>query len=124
MKAGREMPTEEVNYMHVIEQTEEEEIAMYMKQSKEDIIKMLLECQRLLKSFYGNAKISSEPDISPEAPAEKKVNGMNNFTFTISDTYCTYEYPLNISNMNSVDSIAKKIFKVFHLKEKSGRLLK
>lgn len=47
-----------------------------------------------------------------------------NFTFTVSDMYCTYSYPLNISSNNSVDDIAKKIYKAFKLKEEEGVLVK
>lgn len=48
--------TEEVkgagtNYYQVIEQTEQEEIDMYMKLPKEELIMMLRNCQRIIKQL-------------------------------------------------------------------------
>jgi len=40
-----------VNYFHVKEQTKEEKIAMYMECSKEQLIEMLLENQRINEMF-------------------------------------------------------------------------
>lgn len=48
----------------------------------------------------------------------------SNFTFTVSDGYCTYSYPLNISTNNSVYDVVKKIYKAFKLKKENGTLVK
>lgn len=59
---------------------------------------------------------------------EKQLENVNidnsNFTFTISDGYCIYSYPLNISSNNSVDEIATKIYKAFKLKKEIGTYIK
>jgi hypothetical protein len=39
------------NYIQVVEQTQEEKIAIYMKCSKKELIEMLLENQRLVDLF-------------------------------------------------------------------------
>lgn len=48
----------------------------------------------------------------------------SNFTFTVSDGFCTYSYPLNISLNNSIDDVVKKIYEAFKLKKENGTLVK
>jgi hypothetical protein len=47
-----------------------------------------------------------------------------NFTFIINDGFCAYEYPLPLSNKNSISHIVKKIYKAFKIKEENGELIK
>lgn len=47
-----------------------------------------------------------------------------NFTFTISDHYCTYEYPLNINSMHSIEEIANKLYKAMKVPKAKGILFK
>lgn len=46
------------------------------------------------------------------------------FKITINDGYCTYEYPLNISGNNSIDMIAKKIFKEYGIEPPNGNIVR
>lgn len=54
--------------------------------------------------------------------AQLGIDGVShsNFTFTVSDGYCAYSYPLNISSNNSIDDVVKKIYKAFKLKKENG----
>jgi hypothetical protein len=45
---------------------------------------------------------------------------MANFKIIIDDSYCRWEYPLDISNNNSIDMVAKKIFKAYKIKPPKG----
>jgi hypothetical protein len=51
----------------------------------------------------------------------------SNFTFTINDGFCSYEFPLSISSENSIQDVAEKIYQAFDLKvdnvEELGKLL-
>ncbi len=40
-----------VNYMQVIEQTDEEKMAMYMQQPKEKLCEMLIQCNKIIDSM-------------------------------------------------------------------------
>ena len=55
---------------------------------------------------------------------KKSVGSESNFTFTVSDGFCTHSFPLNISNDNSIDDIVTKIYEAFELKKESGTLIK
>lgn len=46
------------------------------------------------------------------------------FKITISDTFCSYEYPLRIDGHNSIDMIADKIFAVYEIEKSKGTLVK
>ena len=40
--------SDSIRYVHIVEQTYEEKVAMYKKCTKKELISMLLECHRLL----------------------------------------------------------------------------
>lgn len=50
-------------YLQVVEQTHEEKVEMYMKSSKEDLIKMLIECNRCL-DVIGPTVVINEQTVS------------------------------------------------------------
>lgn len=58
-KEQGEQQSEQANYMQVVEQTPEEEFDMYMSQPKEDLVKMLLNCQSMLKEKFPTSITSS-----------------------------------------------------------------
>jgi hypothetical protein len=72
----------------------------------------------LVELCEGKADLTSEKDLRVCEVSN------NNFTFTVSDDYCTYSYPLNINSHNSVDEVATKIFKAFKLKKENGKFVK
>jgi len=63
--------------------------------------------------LYTYNKISSSNDIEINA----------NFTFTVSDGFCTYEFPLELDDDNSVQGIANKIYETFKLKKQIGKIV-
>jgi len=50
--------------------------------------------------------------------AEKKIN----FKFTVSDRFCTYEFPLDIPGSYCINDIAKKTYNAFGLPFVDGKL--
>lgn len=46
------------------------------------------------------------------------------FKITISDSHCAYQYKLNISTKNSIDSIMNKIYNAFGVEPKNGKMVK
>jgi len=45
------------------------------------------------------------------------------FIITISDSYCTYKYPLNIGRKFSIAMITERIYKAFGIPEENGILI-
>lgn len=93
----------------------------------------------LIEGCADNIRINDEdiaiPYYTPLYPYNKiypynKTNSSNdedgnaNFTFTVSDGFSTYEFPLELDDDNSVQGIAEKIYKTFKLENRVGRLVK
>lgn len=58
--------------MQIIQQTDEEKMAMYMKLPKKEIIAMLIQCNKMLDSRYGvNENFVQPVVISTYQPPKK-----------------------------------------------------
>jgi hypothetical protein len=66
----------EVNYMQIVKQTHDEEMAMYMRCTKKELCVMLIQCNRLLGDVmsYENT-ITHDFEITPQPAPSITFNG-------------------------------------------------
>lgn len=73
---------ETTRFMQVVEMTDEEKFAMYMKLTKAEIVKMHIELEKVCRSFSSNTKTATESTFKTSSITTKKYP----FTYTRSDS--------------------------------------
>jgi hypothetical protein len=57
---------EQANYMQVVDQSDEEKLAMYMKSRKEELAKMLIQCNKIIYGFGITSPFTSDGNKKPK----------------------------------------------------------
>ena len=65
--------------MQVIQQTDEEKMAMYMKLPKKKIIEMLIQCNKILDSRYGVNENFIQPAVISSLPCNHNYSQVDNY---------------------------------------------
>lgn len=78
--------------MQIIQQTDEEKMAMYMKLPKKKIIEMLIQCNKILDSRYGVNENFAQPAVISSLPCHH--NFIQKDPYWKSCTHCGTIAPL------------------------------